>query len=370
MNHLAQTALHEERFSVASLSDRAKTLTMPQKALLDETWSHLVNFGTPFPIRGLPRIAGKQSMQKILEGLNGGLIFEAMEQGKRCLQLTLHGALLTEHGPALAGLLIRLLDVLKSLFEHDSFLTEIQSGQLVDQMSLTPVETRFLFTLLRLGLPPHMPIQLSGWGPDCSPWRVAVFDEVIDFFNSESTAAFLDDRLSAGFQRDDPCLLEDRQRRILPSMSAMSDFQSIFSAAKPLWEHDTQSYIAISRLNELRVISGRRFDCTRLVSMCEELNECAARKNPLAVILLTRTILNHVPPAFEFETFGQVAANYSGGGTSFKKAAERLENHSRKVADRLAHMPIRDREVTPSMAEVSFAAEIEAILAEFCRILK
>lgn len=87
-------------------------------------------------------------------------------------------------------------------------------------------------------------------------------------------------------------------------------------------------------------------------------------------ILLTRTILNHVPPVFEFETFAQVAANYRGGGNSFKRAAERLENHSRKVADRLAHMPIRNKEVAPIMGEVNFAAEIESILAEFCRVLK
>lgn len=345
-------------------------LTLPQKALLGEAWNHLVSFGTPFPIRRVPSIAGKRSVQQLLEGLNGGLIFEVLEQGNRCLQLTLHGALLTEHGTVLAGLLIRVLDLVKNLFEHDSLVTEIQSGQIVDQLSLTPVEACSLFALLRLGLPPRMPIRLSGWGPDGSPWRVAVSDEVIDLFNSDSTSAFFDDRLSAWYQRDDPCLLEDRQRRMLPSMSAMSDFQSGFSVAEPHLEHNAPSYISISRLDELRAVSSRRFDSTRLVSMCEELNECAARENPLAVILLTRTILNHVPPAFEFETFAQVAANYGGGGASFKKAAERLENHSRKVADRLAHMPIRDKEVAPTMGEVNFAAEIEAILAEFCRVLK
>lgn len=370
MNHSVQTSSKEEHFSVVSLSDRVNTLTEPQRELLDEAWNHFVGVGTPFPIRGVPRIAGKQSVQQVLEGLNGGLIFEVSEQGKRCLQLTLHGALLSGHGIDLAGLLVRLLYLVKSLFERDSLITEIQSSQIVDQMSLTPVETRLLFSLLRIGLPPRMPIQLSGWGPDDSPWRVAISDEVIDLFNSDNAEAFLDDRLSAGYQQDDPCLLEDRQRRILPSLSAMSDFQSGFSVAKPHLDRNTSPYIALSRLDELRAISSFRFDCTRIIAMCEELNECAARDNPLAVILLTRTILNHVPPAFEFETFAQVAANYRGGGSSFKKAAERLENHSRKVADRLAHMPIRDKEVAPTMSEVNFAAEIEAILAEFSRILK
>lgn len=370
MNHSVQMSSKEERFSVASLSDRVNTLTVPQKGLLDEAWNHLVSSGRPFPIRGIPRIAGQQSVQQVLKGLNGGLIFEVSEQGKRCLQLTLHGALLTGHRTSLAGLLVRLLDLVKSLFERDSFITEIQSSQIVDQMSLTPVETSFLFALLRIGLLPRMPIQLSGWGLDDGLWRVAISDEVVDLANFDSTEAFLDDRLSAGYQQDDPCLLEDRQRQILPSLSSMSDFQSSLSKTKPHLEHIATSYITISRLDDIRAISNPRFDCTRFVAMCEELNECAARESPLAVILLTRTILNHVPPAFEFETFAQVAANYRGGGSSFKKAAERLENHSRKVADRLAHMPIRDKEVAPTMGEVYFAAEIEAILAEFCRILK
>lgn len=86
--------------------------------------------------------------------------------------------------------------------------------------------------------------------------------------------------------------------------------------------------------------------------------------------MLTRAILDHVPPAFGFKSFAEVAASYRGGGSSFKKSIERLENHSRKVADRLLHTPIRDKEVAPNMHEVSFAAELETMLAEFCRLLK
>lgn len=345
-------------------------LTPAQRSLMDGIWTNLVSCGTPFPIRGIPSIVGKQSIQQVLEGLNGGLIFEVSEQGNRHLQLTLQGALLTRHGHILAGLLIKLLDLVKSLYERDSFIQEIQSKQIIDQMLLAPAEANLLFILLRLGLPPHMPIMLSGWASDGSSWGVSISDEVIDLFNSDCTTAFLDKRLSAGYQSDSPCLMEDRQKWILPSMSAMSEFQSSSLMARPHIEDGAPSYITMSRLDELRAVSGHRFDCTRLISMCEELNECAARENPLAVILLSRTILNHVPPAFDFETFAQVSANYGGGGSSFKKAAERLENHSRKVADRLTHMPIRDREVAPTMSEVNFAAEIETILAEFCRVLK
>jgi len=365
MSQPGKTSPKADGFSVEAFVDRAASLTSDQGRLLDAVWNQLVSSAAPFPIRGIPGIVGKLSLQQVLEGLNGGLIFEISDQGDRYLQLTLHGALLTRHGTVLIDLLIRLLDHVRALFERNSFIKEIQSADLIEQMQLEPTEARFAFILLRLGLPPGVPVGLAGWNQDGSSWHVRVSDEVIDLFNSNTTAEFLDDRLSAGYRQSDACLLEDRQRQILPSVPAMSELLLGTSASG-----STSPCIPISRLDELKAISGRRFDCTRLLSMCEELNDCAARENPLAVILLTRTILNHVPPAFELETFAQVAANYGGGGSSFKKAAERLENHSRKVADRLGHMPIRDREVAPNMAEVNFAAELETILAEFCRVLK
>jgi len=365
MSQLIQKPSKAEFFSVVTLERCAESLTFDQRRLLDAVWDYLFSSGSPFPIRGLPSIVGKQSMKQVLDGLNGGLIFELLDQGDRYLQLTLHGALLTGHGTVLASLLIRFLDYVKNLFERNSFIKEIQSEDLIEQIQLTPIESKFLFTILRLGLPPGVPVGLARWNQDGSSWLVRVSDEIIDLFNSYSTTAFLDDRLSAGYRHGDACLLEDRQRELLPSISTIPEFLLKSSASESV-----PSYVSISRLDELKAVSGGRFDCTRLLSMCEELNDCAARKNPLAVILLTRTILNHVPPAFEFETFSQVAANYGGGGSSFKKAAERLENHSRKVADRLGHMPIRDKEVVPSMVEVDFASELETILTEFCRILK
>ncbi len=47
-----------------------------------------------------------------------------------------------------------------------------------------------------------------------------------------------------------------------------------------------------------------------------------------------------------------------------------LLNHSKKVADQLLHMPMRDKEVAPHMHKVIFAHEIETLLVEFCRLLK
>lgn len=369
MNQSAQLHPNEGGFSVVALHRLRQSLTFDQRALLDAAWSFLVDSDGSFPIRSVPSVVGRQSLQQVLSGLSGGLIFETETQGDRYLQLTLYGALLSGHGITLAGLLVRLLDLARTRFEQDSLIKELKSDEIVEQLGLEPLEAKFLFLLLRLGLPPHTPVGISGWNADGSSWQVRVTDEIIDLFNSDGTTEFLDEKLSAGYRSDDLCLIEDRHKKLQLNGSLIAEFESRRSFAQ---RDDMKSslYIAASRLEKLKAISGQRFDCTRLISLCEELNTCATYETPHAVILLIRTILNHVPPAFGFENFKQVAANYGGGGESFKRAAERLENHSRRVADRLAHMPIRDKEVAPTMAEVAFAAEIETILSEFCRIMK
>lgn len=372
MNLSTLPVFTEERFSVFTLLDRERTLTFDQRTLLTAVWNHLVTSDRAFPIRSVPGVIGRQPLQQVLRNLSGGLIFEIEEQGDRYLKLTMHGALLTECGGVLASLLIRLLNLAKTRFEQDSLIKEMKSDEIIEKLSLEPEEARSLFLLLQLGLPPHIPVGISGWSADKSSWQIRVTDEIIDLFNSDNTAEFLDDKLSAGYRRDDLCLIEDRHEKLQGiSSSSITEFGS--ESSRPFFSYGevtSSSYIEVSRIKKLKAISSPRFDCTRLVALCDELNMCAAQKNPHAVILLVRTILNHVPPAFGFTDFKQVAANYSGGGSSFKKAVERLENHSRRVADRLAHMPIRDKEVAPTMAEVAFAAEIETILSEFCRILK
>lgn len=47
--------------------------------------------------------------------------------------------------------------------------------------------------------------------------------------------------------------------------------------------------------------------------------------------MLTRGLLDHVPPLFGRSSFAEVANNYSGGGRSFKETMHHLENSARKV---------------------------------------
>ncbi len=354
------------KFSIGALSNMRNALAQAPRQLLDEAWNYHVSSLKPFPMRSLPRIIGKQPVQDALKGLNGSLIYETNdEQGDRCYKLTTYGSYLTANGPVFAALLIRLLEYVKTLYEQDSFIKSISHVQIKHGLNVSDADTDLLLKLLRLGVPPGMPIRLGGWASDGS-WSVSIGDEVIGLFRADDTVAYFDELLSSGYKPEEPVSHDARLRRELQGPG--TDFTG--PTPNPPTAPLLAPYVSEERLAELRKIRHPKFDCTRLICLCEELNECASRRNAHAVIMLTRAILDHVPPAFEFTTFTEVASNYRGGGKSFKHSIERLENQSRKVADRLLHMPIRDKEVVPDMREVGFAPELESMLSEFCRLLK
>ena len=115
----------------------------------------------------------------------------------------------------------------------------------------------------------------------------------------------------------------------------------------------------IARLSELK---AAHLDVTSLVQMCREINSSYTHGNVLATVLLMRTVLNHVPPAFGNDTFAQVLA---GVGKSLKESFEHLENGLRKIADFHAHRKIGQTETYPSMAQVEpFKPQFELLLQQ------
>lgn len=85
--------------------------------------------------------------------------------------------------------------------------------------------------------------------------------------------------------------------------------------------------------------------------------------------MLTRSILDHIPPIFSAKSFAEVANNYSGGGRSFKDMAHHLENSSRKVADAYLHSQIRQSESLPTRTQVDVRQQMDFVLAEVVRVL-
>ena len=130
-----------------------------------------------------------------------------------------------------------------------------------------------------------------------------------------------------------------------------------------------KDYIHQDRIKELREISSDKFDLCKLLKFCEELNDCYRVNNLFAIIMLTRALIDHIPPIFGFKTFSEVVNNYSGT-KSFKESMDRLNASSRKIADQHLHTPIRKSESIPTMNQVDFSNDIDVLLAEIYRLLK
>jgi hypothetical protein len=128
-------------------------------------------------------------------------------------------------------------------------------------------------------------------------------------------------------------------------------------------------YVNLGRINEIKSISNDKFDLRKLVRLCEELNICFAGDCYLSTMMLTRAILDHVPPIFGCSKFSEVANNYSGG-TSFKQLMQRLEQSSRNISDQYLHSQIRKSETLPNITQINFSNELDVLLAEVTRILK
>ena len=94
----------------------------------------------------------------------------------------------------------------------------------------------------------------------------------------------------------------------------------------------SRAYVDPDRINELKSLPSDKFDLSKLVRMCEELNICFAGECYLAMIMHTRALIDHVPPIFGCKTFAEVSSSY-GELVSFKEAMANLETSSRKIAD-------------------------------------
>jgi hypothetical protein len=139
---------------------------------------------------------------------------------------------------------------------------------------------------------------------------------------------------------------------------------------KTLAKPGYMTLISEGRLAELRALKPPDFDFQKLIRLCEELNTAFQEECYFATAMLTRGLLDHVPPVFGFRTFSEVANNYAGGGKSFKETMHHLENAARKVADAHLHMPIRKSETLPNAQQVNCGQQLDVLLSEIVRITK
>lgn len=123
-------------------------------------------------------------------------------------------------------------------------------------------------------------------------------------------------------------------------------------------------FVSEDRINDLRSIKSTQFDFSKLICLCEEINSNFKSKNYMSVSMIGRAIIDHVPPIFGYSNFKEVANNYSGGGTSFKKSMLSLNSSLRNIADMYLHMQIRSKESLPNSIQIKFNNELDLLLAE------
>jgi hypothetical protein len=128
-------------------------------------------------------------------------------------------------------------------------------------------------------------------------------------------------------------------------------------------------FVSTIRLAELRHLPATKWDFTRLVRLCEELNTTYAHGCLMATAMLIRSITDHVPPIFGVKNFAELANNYSGA-QSFRASMKHLDQSLRNVADAHLHVQIRKSESLPADAQVSFQADMDVLLSEIVRIAK
>jgi len=69
------------------------------------------------------------------------------------------------------------------------------------------------------------------------------------------------------------------------------------------------AFLEPSVLAALRGVKSEKFDFTKLIRLCEELNDAYGRGNYLSCVLLIRAAMNHMPPVFGRRTFAEVVAH-------------------------------------------------------------
>ncbi len=131
----------------------------------------------------------------------------------------------------------------------------------------------------------------------------------------------------------------------------------------------TEHYVHPDRLRQLRACKSAQYDLTKLLRFCEEINICYQARLVLAIPMLVRAVLDHVPPVFSCGTFSELANNCSAG-RSFKDAMSHLDKTSRKIADLILHTQVRKSEALPMETQVDFRNSLDMLLQEIVRVLK
>ncbi len=128
------------------------------------------------------------------------------------------------------------------------------------------------------------------------------------------------------------------------------------------------AYIDKYTLLRLSRIDSKEFDLTRLIALCNELDDNYSLENYHSCAMLQRAILDHIPPVFQKTSFAEVCAQY--GTKSFKDIARPLNETAKKIGDDYLHTQISKKVLAVTKTQISFQANLDTLLNEIAAILE
>jgi hypothetical protein len=140
-----------------------------------------------------------------------------------------------------------------------------------------------------------------------------------------------------------------------------------FEQKKSNSEKGRTTYLDKNTLLCLSKIESKDFDLSRLISLCNELDDNYSLENYHSCAMLLRAILDHIPPIFGKKTFDDVCAQH--GGQSFKDIVRPLNETAKKIGDNYLHTQINKKVSVITKTQVDFQANLDILLNEMVVIL-
>lgn len=147
-----------------------------------------------------------------------------------------------------------------------------------------------------------------------------------------------------------------------------ADVQAVIDQLREIAEYPIEfqnlsaKFVDAKIIEQLRTVENSKFDLSKVICLCEELNSSFNAGNYLASALLLRALINHIPPIFGHTTFQQVVSQVS---KSRRELFKPLDEVARDVADLHTHDLIRHKENLPTQNQLEpFKPSLEFLLQE------
>ncbi len=328
-----------------------------QREILTAIWRYYTDQSHWMPARLLHVThGGKKTVLPILEQFGGSVVYEQEENSIPYYGLTLLGIMLSSEGEYIERLLVNYFQMAQTLAMQQPTRTHVSSQEALTHLRLGTME------VMDLGRTLFLSPFISGGSFGSTEWNAGLPKDIEDIPNDPHK--YISEHVAESYDPDIPVVASERQAYLSNRKKTVNQIE--ISALPD--RHVFDVFVDHTRIDQLNATNSQEYDLTRLIELCKELNTCYANESYLAVAMLTRALLDHIPPIFGVKTFSEVANSYKGS-RSFKDSMLHLDNSCRKIADAHLHIPVRKKEVLPSKTQVNFTNDVDVLLAEIIMLL-